>query len=90
MRSALRRLPRSRSEFGGAERRGCCPVSDEKIGLEYKIKRMLQGSLLDPIEAHVFWNGTFSRGAEAHDLRHGWDVPASIDVRAPGARRRQA
>jgi asparagine synthase (glutamine-hydrolysing) len=36
------------------------PVSDEKIGLEYKLKRFLEGSLLDPVAAHFFWNGTFS------------------------------
>ena len=36
------------------------PVSDEKISFEYKIKRFLQGSLLSPESAHVFWNGTFS------------------------------
>ncbi len=36
------------------------PVSDEKIGLEYKLNRFLHGSLLPPTEAHVFWNGTFS------------------------------
>jgi asparagine synthase (glutamine-hydrolysing) len=36
------------------------PVSDEKISLEYKVKRFLQGSLLSPESAHVFWNGTFS------------------------------
>jgi asparagine synthase (glutamine-hydrolysing) len=36
------------------------PVSDEKISLEYKLKRFLQGSLLSPELAHVFWNGTFS------------------------------
>jgi asparagine synthase (glutamine-hydrolysing) len=36
------------------------PVSDEKISFEYKIKRFLQGSLLSPEMAHVFWNGTFS------------------------------
>ena len=35
------------------------PVSDEKIGLDYKITRMLEGSLLDPIDAHLYWNGTF-------------------------------
>jgi asparagine synthase (glutamine-hydrolysing) len=35
------------------------PVSDEKIGLDYKINRMLQGSLLNPVDAHLFWNGTF-------------------------------
>ena len=37
------------------------PVSDEKIGLDYKITRMLDGSLLSPVEAHLFWNGTFAR-----------------------------
>jgi len=36
------------------------PVSDEKIGLEYKLKRGIEGSWLDPDEAHFFWNGTFS------------------------------
>jgi asparagine synthase (glutamine-hydrolysing) len=35
-------------------------VSDEKIGFEYKMKRFLEGSLLSPDEAHVFWNGSFS------------------------------
>jgi asparagine synthase (glutamine-hydrolysing) len=38
------------------------PVSDDKISLEYKLKRWLEGSLLDPDEAHFFWNGTFSPG----------------------------
>jgi asparagine synthase (glutamine-hydrolysing) len=36
------------------------PVSNEKIGLDYKITRMLEGSLLSPLEAHFYWNGTFS------------------------------
>jgi len=36
------------------------PVSDEKISLEYKLKRWIEGSLLNPDEAHFFWNGTFS------------------------------
>ena len=43
------------------------PVSDEKIGFEYKLKRFLQGSLLSPERAHVFWNGTFSE-TEKRDL----------------------
>jgi asparagine synthase (glutamine-hydrolysing) len=37
------------------------PVSDEKIGLEYKAKRFLEGCALPPECAHVFWNGTFSQ-----------------------------
>lgn len=36
------------------------PVSDDKISLEYKAKRFLEGSLLKPASAHLFWNGTFS------------------------------
>jgi asparagine synthase (glutamine-hydrolysing) len=36
------------------------PASNEKIGLDYKLQRMLQGSFLSPGEAHLFWNGTFS------------------------------
>ena len=36
------------------------PVSNEKISLEYKVKRLLQGSLLPAEQAHIYWNGTFS------------------------------
>jgi asparagine synthase (glutamine-hydrolysing) len=36
------------------------PVSDDKIGFEYKLKRFLQGTRLSAEAAHVFWNGTFS------------------------------
>jgi asparagine synthase (glutamine-hydrolysing) len=43
------------------------PVSDEKISLEYKIKRFLAGALLPGDEAHFYWNGTFSR-AEQREL----------------------
>ena len=39
---------------------GLWPVSDEKIGFEYKAKRFLEGSLLPPERAHTYWNGTFS------------------------------
>jgi asparagine synthase (glutamine-hydrolysing) len=43
------------------------PVSDDKISFEYKLKRMLAGSLLSPDEAHFFWNGTNSP-SERRDL----------------------
>jgi len=36
------------------------PVSDEKISFEYKLKRFLEGCLLAPERAHLYWNGTFS------------------------------
>ena len=43
------------------------PVSDEKIGLEYKLKRWLEGSLLPPDSAHFFWNGALSP-AQLHQI----------------------
>ncbi len=36
-------------------------------GFEYKLKRFLEGSLLPPGHAHVFWNGTFNDD-EKHSL----------------------
>lgn len=36
------------------------PVSNDKISLEYKVKRFVEGTLLSPDEAHAYWNGTFS------------------------------
>src|SRR5437667_7392737 len=36
------------------------PVSDEKIGFDYKLKRFVEGCRLSPEQAHVYWNGTFS------------------------------
>lgn len=54
------------------------PVSDEKIGLEYKLKRFLAGALLPQDEAHFFWNGTFTV-AEKRRLRAGSTVsPGSL------------
>lgn len=41
------------------------PASDEKISLEYKLKRFLEGSLLSPERAHIYWNGTFSEREKA-------------------------
>ena len=45
------------------------PVSNEKISLEYKLKRLLQGGLMSPERAHVYWNGTFSEAEKAILLR---------------------
>src|SRR5205085_4424564 len=36
------------------------PVSDDKISLEYKVNRFLEGALMPPGRGHVYWNGTFS------------------------------
>jgi len=54
----LRRFPRA-ARSAAARAAGLLPVSDEKIGLDYKITRMLEGSLLEPVDAHFYWNGTF-------------------------------
>jgi asparagine synthase (glutamine-hydrolysing) len=54
------------------------PVSDEKISFEYQLKRLLNGSLMPPEQAHVYWNGTFS-GAEKRSLL-GTQPPGAFDV----------
>ncbi len=51
------------------------PVSDDKIAFEYKVKRFLAGSLLPPVEAHLFWNGVCSVAQKRALL--GQDVPAN-------------
>jgi asparagine synthase (glutamine-hydrolysing) len=36
------------------------PVSDEKIGFDYKLKRFLEGCQMPALRAHAYWGGTFS------------------------------
>ncbi|MGZ4860243.1 MAG: asparagine synthase (glutamine-hydrolyzing) [Candidatus Angelobacter sp.] len=45
------------------------PISDDKISFEYKLKRFLQGSLLSPEMAHVYWNGTFTEAQKRRFFR---------------------
>ena len=52
------------------------PVSDEKISFEYKMKRFLEGSLLYPSYAHVYWNGTFSGEEKQSLVKH--SLPAAF------------
>jgi asparagine synthase (glutamine-hydrolysing) len=56
---------------------GLWPPSDEKISLEYKVKRLLEGSLLDPASGHVYWNGTFFSAEKASLVRE--PLPASLE-----------
>jgi asparagine synthase (glutamine-hydrolysing) len=53
------------------------PVSDEKISFEYKLKRFLEGCLMPAEQAHVYWNGTFSRAQKRALLRS--PLPTSLD-----------
>jgi asparagine synthase (glutamine-hydrolysing) len=64
--SMARRFPAALLK-AGLKAADAIPVSDEKIGLEYKIKRFLAGALLPDDEAHFYWNGTFS-SAEQQQL----------------------
>ncbi len=61
-------LPRSlrRAALGLARH---MPASDEKIGFDYKLKRFLEGSLLPPEAAHIFWNGTFTEDEKRQFFR---------------------
>jgi asparagine synthase (glutamine-hydrolysing) len=57
----FRRLPVAARRLTAGAIQRWVPVSDEKIGLEYMVKRWAEGVCLDADEAHFFWNGTFSQ-----------------------------
>ena len=60
------------------------PVSDEKIGLDYKVQRMLSGSLLSAADAHFYWNGTFSDAEKKKlHLRNGHPSVGSLMQNLP-------
>jgi asparagine synthase (glutamine-hydrolysing) len=61
--NAARRLPKPLLQFALAAA-NTIPVSDEKIGFEYKAKRFLGGAMLPADEAHFYWNGTFSKDGQ--------------------------
>ena len=73
----LRRLPRGVIE-AGLNALKYWPVSDEKIGLDYKLKRFAEGSLLTAEQAHVYWNGTFSETQKTVLLNA--VLPGSLDA----------
>jgi len=60
IRRNLRKLPLGAIRLGLAALRKW-PVSDEKIGFEYKATRLLEGTLMPAQQAHVYWNGTFAQ-----------------------------
>ncbi len=73
--SHLRKLPRGFLTLG-RKMAARWPVSDEKIGLEYKLKRFLEGASMTPERAHVFWNGTFADRSKQTLVRH--PMPAGL------------
>ncbi len=86
-----RRLPAATLRFVRDQLRRL-PVSDEKIGLEYKLKRFLEGCLMPEAAAHVYWNGAFSAQQKQELLAQ--PLPSALDRivgeladRLPGADR---
>jgi asparagine synthase (glutamine-hydrolysing) len=90
----MRRLPTSLLRLANRAAR-LLPVSDQKIGLDYKIKRFLAGTLLPEDEAHFYWNGTFSRseqidlglGTSPHSTRELCRGLAEVPVRSSNINR---
>ena len=85
----VRRLPASFLRFGLNTLRAW-PVSDDKISLEYKAKRFLEGCLMSPARAHLYWNGTFSQQQKrdlvdsalpASFFRTHWGIAGTTDSR---------
>ncbi len=81
----LRMLPLRVRHWAGRAAK-LLPVSNEKIGLDYKINRMLQGSVLAPMDAHFFWNGTFTAAGRRRllDLPGRALLEAGSPLRMPG------
>jgi asparagine synthase (glutamine-hydrolysing) len=60
------------------------PVSNDKISLEYKLKRFLGGSLLSPDAAHFFWNGTLTADEKRELCGNGpWTAADPLALRLP-------
>ena len=74
--SNLRRMPSSVLRLGQSLMEAW-PVSDDKIGLEYKIKRLLAGSQMPAERGHVFWNGTFTDPEKRLLVRD--ELPRALD-----------
>jgi len=72
-----RRLPPPviRAMLAAAER---WPVSNEKIGFEYKVKRFLEGCRMPPARAHLYWSGTFD-DRDRRSLVHA-ALPPALDA----------
>lgn len=64
-----RRAPASARRLGLAAMRWW-PASNDKISLEFKVKRFLAGSLLDEQRAHLSWNGTHTDDERRKLYRH--------------------
>lgn len=84
----LRCLPRTSLRFALQCLRAW-PGSNEKISLEYKVKRLLQGSLLPSEQGHVYWNGTFSQAEKTELLKTPLngsflDILSPLAARLPG------
>jgi asparagine synthase (glutamine-hydrolysing) len=60
MARTIRKFPRAFLSLGLAAIRRW-PVSDEKMGFDYKATRLLEGCLMEPELAHAYWNGTFAK-----------------------------
>jgi asparagine synthase (glutamine-hydrolysing) len=81
----LRHVPGLVRRAALAAARGLLPVSNAKIGFEYKVKRWLEGSLLDPDDAHLFWNGSFSSDQKRTLLLRNGQRPESLFRSLPAA-----
>jgi asparagine synthase (glutamine-hydrolysing) len=53
------------------------PVSNDKIGFEYKVKRFLEGCLMPAARSHIHWSGTFN-DAERRSLIQA-ELPPALD-----------
>ena len=84
--NGLRFMPAGARRFALDALNRFWPVSDDKISFEYKLKRLIEGSLLTADNAHFFWNGACSE-AQRKDLcpTAGVESLETLVGRFPGA-----
>ena len=63
----------------------CCRCRMKRSGSDYKITRMLEGSLLGPVDAHLYWNGTFAESQRRALMAN--PAGSAAGLRVPGSRR---
>jgi len=80
---AARLVPLAVRRAALAAARRWLPVSEDKISVEYMVKRFLEGTFLPAFQAHVYWNGAFSEEQKRPLLA--WTGGGGIESLACGA-----
>jgi asparagine synthase (glutamine-hydrolysing) len=75
------RAPAALRGLALAAARRFLPVSEDKISVEYMVKRFLEGVGLPELEAHCYWNGAFSESQKRDLCALAAEAPVEVPPR---------